>query len=524
MIPQLTETLEFQSNGRRPQYAEVGTTGIDTWGGYIYEAYHADLYWPGVYEMYNRLRRSDPEIAIIRQLYSAMAHDVRFEWQLPDDATPADEALNEWLNTLLDDIEGGQRQFIGTLVSHVPFMGWGWWEAVPGLRDPAWRPPAGDEWESQYADGLIGFRRMAFRDHSSFEKWDIDDSTGRLAGMVQRDHPNPPVMIPLDKSIHLTFGDSDNPEGLSPLEAVWRLERVKYGLEVVQGIGYEHAAGHVKFTSFEELDAVAKATIRQAARAMLSAQEGNYITEIDGKFTADVIDVNFQAAPAILEAIRYYGLLKLQVYNMQWIAIASTAGGGAYSAMQDSSTMMLTMYNAMMSGFAEQVGEQLWRQARRYNPALFAGTSAKQRLDATPIEKDVNLEGLALILPVIQQMIDLGEEDILTIRRLLNRVNIISDAIPQDAEPVVTEPENVEANPDAEPIDEDAADEEAEPEDELQMAELQGQEFPGDSQEVVTVTDADRQRAESRFVRWARDNAPWLINIFDRDVPTDDGS
>ena len=193
-------------------------------------------------------------------------------------------------------------------------MGFGWWEAVPGLRSSTWR--GGDGWVSEYDDGLVGFRRLAWRDHSSFESWKIDDDTGKLSGFVQHDPPNERVTIPLDQSVHIKFGDLDNPEGLSPLEAVWRLERIKYGLEVVQGIGYEHSAGHVKFTAMEELDATAKATIRQAARAILTAQEGNYITELDGKFTADIMDVPFQAAPAILEAIRYYVLLKLQVYNM----------------------------------------------------------------------------------------------------------------------------------------------------------------------------------------------------------------
>jgi hypothetical protein len=227
---------------------------------------------------------------------------------------------------------------------------------------------------------------------------------------------------------HVKFGDLDNPEGLSPLEAVWRLERIKFGLEVVQGIGYEHSAGHVKFTAMEELDATAKATIRSAARAILTAQEGNYITELDGKFTADIMDVPFQAAPAILEAIRYYGLLKLQVYNMQWIAIASTAGGGAYSAMQDSSTMMLSTWNAMMSGFAEQIGEQLWQQAARYNPALFAGTSARQRLTATPIEKEIPLAEMAQLLPVLFQTLPMDDDDMVAIRR---KIGFLSETLPE---------------------------------------------------------------------------------------------
>jgi hypothetical protein len=449
MIPEYIKTVELQSNGSRPNYKEIGTSGLDAWSGYIYEAYNTDLYWPGVYTDFNRLRRSDPEIAIIRQLYSALADDVQFEWELPDEANAADEKLNEYLMSLVDDIMGGQRRFIGTLVNQVPFMGWGWWEVLPGLRRAGWRNT--DGWESNYDDGLVGFRKFAWRDHSSFNRWDMDDKTGKLFGMEQLDYPSPPIVIPLDKSLHITFGDADNPEGLSPLEALWRLERIKHGLELIQGIGYEHAAGHFKVKAFEELDATAKATIRQAARAILTAQEGNYFTEIEGKFEGDIMDVPFQAAPSILEAIRYYGLLKLQVYNMQWVSIAATAGGGAYSAMQDSSTMMLKTWNSMMSGFAEQTGEQLWTQAKRYNPALFAGVSKRHKMIATPIEKEILLSEMAQLLPVLFQLLPMDDEDLIAIRR---KIGFLPETLPQvdEVEEVeeVAEPEEDEEMPEPE--------------------------------------------------------------------------
>ena len=494
-------TSELQSNGSRPNFQETGTSGLDAWSGYIYEAYNADLYWPDVYTLYNRLRRSDPEITIIRHLYSAMAHDVTFEWELPEDATPADEQLNEFLNSLLNDIQGGQRRFIDAIVSYVPFMGWGWWEAVPGVRQDGWRND--DEWESNYNDGLIGFRKLAWRDHSSFNRWIMDDATGVMSGMEQQDYPNAPVVIPLDRSIHLTFGDRDNPEGLTPLEAVWRLERIKYGLEVVQGIGYEHAAGHFKIKAFEELDASAKAIIRQAARAVLTAQEGNYFTEIDGKFEGDIMDVGFQAAPSILEAIRYYGILKLQVYNMQWVSIAATAGAGAYAAMQDSSTMMLSMWNAMMAGFAEQAGDQLWTQAKRYNPALFAGASQKHKLLATPIEKEIPLGEMAQLLPVLFQTIPLDEDDFIAIRR---KLGFLPETLPEVDE--VEEPvEEVEEIPEEEVMEEEA-----------EMAELQEEPFPENSQPDAVITESDIERALRRFRSWASKNVPGMTRILDAEI------
>jgi hypothetical protein len=427
----------------------MGTTGLDTWTGYIYKAYHQDLYWPGAYEEFNRIRRMDQEISIVRQVYDALAHQISFEWEMPDEPTPKDEEVNEFLNTLLGDVEGGQRQFISTVMSHTPFMGWIWFEAVPAVRSLDWRSPDGDDWESQYDDGRIGFRRLGFRDHGSFEQWILDEGTGRLLGMVQHDPPNDPVDLKIDRAVHLTYGDADNPEGLSPLEAIWRMEKIKYGLEVIFGIGAEHTAGYAKVTTFEELDATGKGVVRQAMRALMTAQEGNYITEIDGKFMVDIMDVPFAAAGHILEAVRYYSMSKLQIYTMAWIAMATTAGTGALAAIKDSSTMFLTVWNSMTNGFAEQTGEHLWKQAKRYNSDLFTG-AAKQKLTATPIEKEIALAEIAQLLPVLQQVLDLGEEDILAIRRLLAQANIVSETLPEVEEVV-------------EPVDGDEVDEDGLP-------------------------------------------------------------
>src|SRR3990167_494497 len=150
-------------------FAEIGSLGIESWSGYVQQAYHKELYWPDVYPLYNRLRRSDPEISVVRQLYSAMVGGVEIYWEGPEDPTPDDERAKEFAEWSFLDLEGGIDKFKQQLVSYAPFMGWAWWEAVPAVRSPDWLPPATeDTWRSKFADGRIGFRRLAWRDHSSF--------------------------------------------------------------------------------------------------------------------------------------------------------------------------------------------------------------------------------------------------------------------------------------------------------------------------------------------------------------------
>lgn len=421
-----TKLWEFQEvgmngDGTKPRpYEEIGSTGLQVWSGFVQQAHDAELYWPGVYPLFNRIRRSDPEIGgLVRPAFAALARGIQLDWEAPDKPSSDDKKAQEYARTLFEDMEGGPDLLIETIASYVPFMGWGWWEVVAGVRNPAWRPPdKTDDWRSSYDDGLPAIRRLAWRDHASFEQWEADDKTGKVWALRQHDWPNPPVVIPRDRSLHLTFGDPVNPEGLSPLEAIWRLERIKYGLEMIQGIGYEHAAGYAKFTTVAALTTEDKSNIAEAARAIMTAQQGNYI-RLPGHVTADIMDSGFTVAPAILEAIRYYGLLKLQVFAMQWMAIASTSGAGTQAAHSDSSEMAMMLYNAMWEGFAHQIDTQLGK--RIFNHPLvrerFPGMTKRPRCIAVPVEKTIPLNLLSQFVSQIAPIVPMDDDDFIAIRR-----------------------------------------------------------------------------------------------------------
>ena len=420
-------------------FEELGTQGLELWSGFIQEAYDTELYWPSVYPLYNRLRRSDPEIGgIVRPAFTMLARGVKLDWESPDAPSDDDKRAADYGRELLEDMEGGADLLVDTIGSYVPFMGWGWWEVVAGVRDPKWRPPDGeDEWRSSFNDGLPAIRRLAWRDHSSFERWDADERTGRIRGMVQHDYPNSPVTIPRGRSLHLTFGDPVNPEGLSPLEAVWRLERIKYGLETIQGIGYEHAAGYAKIQATTELSPQDRADIQAAARAMMTAQPGNYI-RLPGHVSAEIVDSSFHAAPTLLEAIRYYGLLKLQVFIMQWASVATTAGAGALAAHEDSSEMALMFYNAMWEGFAHQIDNQLGRRIFEH-PAVrtrFPGMTRRPRLMAVPVEKTIPLAQLSQFVSQIAPFLPMDNDDYVAIRR---KAGFLPESLPEEMRP---EPES----------------------------------------------------------------------------------
>jgi len=504
------------------KWIEIGSMGLDEYRGFIQEAYNAQLQWPSVQPLFNKIRRSDPEISVVRHVFTSLARGVSIDWQLPDNANDVDKKAQEFCYQIMNDIDGGMGMFIETMISHVPFFGWGWWETVPGIRSEKWKAPDGDDWRSHYNDGLIGFRRFAWRDTSSFYKWDMNDKTGQLYGMIQQDFPNKQVNIPLNRSIHLTFGDANNPEGLSPLEAVWRLERIKYGLEIVQGIGFEHSAGHLSVEVEGSLNEDDKSTIKRMAKGVMSAQESNYAVwpkDVKG----NLVDVPFSSAESILKAIQYFGTLKLMVYNMQWAALSATTGAGSYSAMSDSSSMFMTFYNAMMTGFADQIDQQLGNRIFEYNKGSFKGMSKRPKLIITPIQKTVSLSELGSFLNQIQWM-DLDDDDILAIRRYSQ---VLPEKIPEINDNKKVNKKESNNNDD----DDDNNMSVVGPNKRSLINRIRqfvkrpftvsDDEKTVDVEPMAEITQEDIQDAVNEFRKWAKKNKPKYANILDAKVEDD---
>lgn len=400
------------------QAEEIGTTGLKAYAGFVNEAYNSSLFWPMVSPLYSRLRTSMPEIVMVTRAFTAWARSISPTVELPEDPSDDDKAYQDFLLSDFDNMEGGFGALVETMVSRVPFDGWFWWDAVPGLRNPDWRPPdPEDDWRSEADDDLVGLRRLSPRDTSSFLRWEFN-SHKRMTGMWQQDFPNPQVLLPRSHALHMTFGDSNNPEGNSPLQAVWRLERIKYGLEVIQGIGFEHAAGYLSVSRTNEgtISDPDRANIKDAARAILTAQEGNYAIWPFG-YDGKVMDISFQAAPSILEAIKHYSILALSVYMMQTIALNTMTSTGAQASQVDSTNLAVFTFNSMMDGFAAQYDAQIGKRLWSWNRDQFPGATKRPKIKFSHVENNIGLDTLGSFLSSMNGILPLGEDDMKAIRK-----------------------------------------------------------------------------------------------------------
>jgi hypothetical protein len=425
---------------------ELGTSGYREFGGFITEAYNASLYWPAVAPEYKRILRSCPPIVMVSRAFASWVRNIMPMVDLPEKATDDDKKYQEFILQDFENMDGGFDRFSESTVTNVPFYGFGLFEIMPGLRDPSWTPPpmreintyeenpspdnvegdetpifgrilSVDDWKSQFDDGLIGIRRLGWRDNRTFFRWEYDDGK-HITGVVQQDWPYRQVHIPKNKLLHLTFGDPVNPEGRSPLEAVWRLERLKYGLEIIQGIGFEHAAGflNVQKTQDGQLTNDDKTNIANAAQKILAAHEGNYAYSPFG-IQMTVTDVPFSAANALRAAIQYYDILILSLYTMEWIGLNTMTQHGARAAQADVTQAAVFTFNAMMDGFASQYDDQIGRKLYEWNKNSFPNLTRRPKIRFTHVNNSIALEALGSFWKSIDGIIPVGTDDYKAFRK-----------------------------------------------------------------------------------------------------------
>lgn len=431
----------------KPNMKEVGVSGLNYMTDMVNEAHTAELKWPQCIPAYNRIWRSDPEVTIARNVLSAWAGGIEISAETPvgvgEGDVPSnddDEKAKDFLNTIIEDVDNTFVNWLKDCISKVPFYGWGWWEVMPGLRKEGWKAPGkGDNWESNYDDGLVGIRRISHRRYSSFAGWEFQDN-GTITALKQYQQNYEIKTIPLDKSLHIVYGDLTSPEGVGTLEAIWRLERIKYGLEIAQGIGYEHSAGHLSVT-IEEGGEFNQEHIQKVARNILTAQPGNYAAWPAG-VVAEFIDAKFGSAESILNAIRYYGILKLALLGMQFVTISTLTGSGSYAAMSDASDIAISIFNNIARSIIEQVNKQLVRRIFSYevNKKAFPNITRLPEISMTEIKKPFDLGEFGSLISILNAIMKLSPRDLDAIRK---ETGFMPQATPEELDAAAATSEGV---------------------------------------------------------------------------------
>lgn len=214
---------------------ELGSTGLNRWGGYISEEWLTELAGTKAATVYREMSDNDPIIGAVLFAIRMLCRQVDWRVDPADESAEARDAA-QFLESCRGDMSESWQDVISEALSMLVY-GWAFCELVYKRRggdstDPTKR--------SKYDDGRIGWRKIPIRAQTSLLEWVFNDA-GDLTAMTQSAPPDYKLRtIPIEKALLFrTETTKGNPEGRSILRNSYRSWYFKKNIEVIEGIGVE---------------------------------------------------------------------------------------------------------------------------------------------------------------------------------------------------------------------------------------------------------------------------------------------
>jgi len=223
------------------QMGQISSNGLITLGGEIFEEYQWELRWPYATETFKKMANNEVIAPALNLVEMAIA---RVPWtvEIPEGYEEELKDKKEFLMQCMDDMEHTWGSFIRQAVTKNRY-GHSCHEKVYRKRKKSQG--------SKFNDGKIGLRCLPIITQDSIASWQWDEETGtKITGMLQ--WKNKPAglrqlvmltagqYIPIPRSKYIHFRNNpikDDPEGTSPLKAVWRAWKYMTALQEHEAMG-----------------------------------------------------------------------------------------------------------------------------------------------------------------------------------------------------------------------------------------------------------------------------------------------
>jgi hypothetical protein len=212
-------------------YGQVGTIGLERYGGYIYEEFLPNLRMPQSLKIYREMASNDPTVGAVLFIFESMMKKLTWEVKAGGDRR-VDKYMADFVEECMNDMEHSWLEFIVEVLSMFTY-GWSWHEIVYKKREQG---------NSKFSDGRIGWAKLPVRSQNSWNRWVYDEKDpDKLIGMEQNaPNTNKIVVIPYEKSLLFrTKVYRNSPEGVSLLRTAYRSWHFKKRIEEFEGIGIE---------------------------------------------------------------------------------------------------------------------------------------------------------------------------------------------------------------------------------------------------------------------------------------------
>lgn len=324
---------------------EVGASGLKYSWGYVQEEFLTELSSSAArYRIFNEMRSNDPVIggALLATELSVRRIDWRFDG---DDTDPR----KEFLEGAFADMSHSWADHLSEALTFLPF-GWSMFELVYKRRQGA----EAEDGASNFKDGKIGWRKLAFRSQDSLLNW-VFDGRGVPQAMVQSTYPDFALRtIPFSKGLlYRTTREKNNPEGRSLLRAAYPAYYYAKNLRAVEAIGAERDLAGLPTVRLPSTASTASGSAdliqaQKIVRNVRQDQQAGLIIPHGWEF--DLVSSPGSKQFSVGEIIARYETRMAMAFLAQWIMLGMN-GTGSYALSSN-----LTDFFAMsVTTWADQI-------------------------------------------------------------------------------------------------------------------------------------------------------------------------
>ena len=338
-----------------PPIVELGTTGLRTFGGYIYEEYDPNLSGKKAITKYQEML-NDAIIAALWFTIQQLARNV--DWYVLPATKDQQQDLDNatWLDE--QNMRGMEEmpwnEFITEALSMCPFG--------HSLHEIVYK---------QEANGDLTWRKLPIRAQSGLLRWDWDNETSEIRGVWQL---APPLYrltyIPKDKFLLFrTKSSKNNPEGWSILRPAYKAYYYKTRLGEIEAIGAERGVegihicwvpSNVDSPSADDAAAIAakQAFIDLATNIRRDSQEGIVFPLVYEKGTGNksydltLLTTQSTETAQIGTMITRYSNEMLQSVLAEFIMLG-TKSVGSYALSSNKTEIFMKALNAFLDAIEE---------------------------------------------------------------------------------------------------------------------------------------------------------------------------
>lgn len=233
----------IQKQNIKNDMAELGTSGLEQFGGHIFEEQLKQLQGSRGKLIFREMEDNDPIIGAIMFATEKLIRQIKWTVE-PFSEDAADVEDKEFLESVMDDMEEPWSEVINEILSFLPF-GFAPLEQVFKMRNGLQplqldKEPEDRIASSRFNDGLIGWKKLPLRAQETIHKWEIGKN-GDIKGLWQMAPPTwKNTFIPIEKLLLFrTSSRKNNPEGRSIIRNAFRPWWFKKKIENIEGIGIE---------------------------------------------------------------------------------------------------------------------------------------------------------------------------------------------------------------------------------------------------------------------------------------------